>query len=208
MEAEYPIMESDVRMRLIFRGAAPVNKLPRDYASDSTRKPRKEDRMQRSLAGMFFIAALLMSASHAMAGEVDAAKQRVGILACTIVPYSGINLLIHSVRQIRCEFKPRDGGPIERYKGETGISLGIDVNIDRHTSFRYSVLAHYFQPGTHQLAGKYSGVGGHVTLGLSLGNTAPIGKRDGSITLQPISGNRSAAGAAAGFNYLYLEADK
>ena len=164
--------------------------------------------MQRSLAGMFLTVVLLLPVGHAMAGKADAPKHIVGILACNVVPYSGLNLLIHSVRGIRCEFTPRGGGPVERYKGETGIGFGIDVNVNMHTSIRYSVLAHHFKPGTHQLAGKYSGVGGHVTFGLSLGNTAPIGKRDGSMTLQPISGNRSAAGVAAGFNYLYLEADK
>ena len=164
--------------------------------------------MQRSLAGMFLTAALLLSAGNAIAGKVDAPKNIVGILACKIVPYSGINLLIHSVREIRCEFTPRDGGPVERYKGETGISLGIDVNVGKHTSIRYSVLANHFQPGTHQLAGKYSGMGGGVTFGLSVGNTAPIGKRDGSISLQPIGGNSSGGGVAAGFTYLYLEAGK
>ena len=145
---------------------------------------------------------------HAVAGRVEAPPHIVGILACRILPYSGINLLIHSVRQIRCEFTPRDGGPVERYKGETGIGFGIDVNVGKHTSIRYSVLAHRFRPGTHQLAGKYSGWGGHVTFGLSVGNTVPIAKRDGSISLQPIGGKRSGGGVAAGFTYLYLEADK
>ena len=80
--------------------------------------------------------------------------------------------------------------------------------VGKHTSIRYSVLAHRFRPGTHQLAGKYSGWGGHVTFGLSVGNTVPIAKRDGSISLQPIGGKRSGGGVAAGFTYLYLEADK
>lgn len=164
--------------------------------------------MRRSLAGMFLTAALLLPAGNAIAGKVDAPKHIIGTLACKIVPYSGINLLIHSVRGVRCEFTPRDGGPVEPYKGETGIGFGIDVNVDKHVSVRYSVLAHHFQPGTHQLAGKYSGLVGGVTFGLSVGHTAPIGKRDGSISLQPIGGKRSGGGVTAGFTYLYLEADK
>jgi hypothetical protein len=168
----------------------------------------KEETMQRSLAGLLLTAALLLPAGNAIAGKADVPKNIVGILACKIVPNSGINLLIHSVRDIRCEFKPREGGPVERYKGETGIGFGIDVSVDKQTSIRYSVLANHFRPGTHQLAGKYSGLGGGVTFGLSAGNNAPIGKRDGSISLQPIGGKSSGGGVAAGFTYLYLEADK
>jgi Protein of unknown function (DUF992) len=168
---------------------------------------RKEETLQQSLAGMFLTAALLLPAGSAIAGKVEAPKNIIGILACKVVPYSGINLLIHSVRQIHCEFTPRNGGPVERYKGETGVGFGIDVNVDKHTSIRYSVLANHFQPGTHQLAGKYSGLGGGVTFGLSVGNSAPLGKRDGSISLQPIGGKSSGGSVAAGFTYLYLEAD-
>jgi hypothetical protein len=163
--------------------------------------------MQRSLAGMFLTAALLLPAGSAIAGKVAAPTNIIGVLACKIVPHSGINLLIHSVRDVRCEFTPRDGGPVEHYKGETGVGFGIDVYLGKHTVIRYSVLANHFQPGVHQLAGKYSGLGGGVTFGIGIGNNAPIGKRDGSISLQPIIG-KSSASAAGGFTYLYLEADK
>lgn len=164
--------------------------------------------MPRSLAGMFLTVALLLPAGNAIAGNVDGPKDIVGILACKIIPYSGINLMVHSVRQTRCAFTPRDGGPVEHYKGETGIGLGVDVNVSRHTSIRYSVLANHFQPGSHQLAGEYFGFNGAVTFGLSVGNSAPLSKRGGSVLLQPVGGKSSGAGVAAGFTYLYLEADK
>jgi len=164
--------------------------------------------MQRSLAAMLLAATLLLPVGNAIAGKIKTPINIIGTLTCKIVPHSGVNLLIHSVRDIRCEFKPRDGSMIECYKGEMGIGLGIDVHFNKNTSIRYSVLANHFQPGTHQLAGKYSGVSGGVTLGINLGNNAPIGKRDGSISLQPISGKSSGGSVAAGFNYLYLEADK
>lgn len=159
--------------------------------------------MRRSLA-VICLAALL-PAGQAVAGQADAPTRIIGVLACEIVPYSGINLLIHSIRGIRCVFTPRDGGPARHYKGETGIGFGIDVNVDRHTRIRYSVLA---RPGAHQLAGKYAGLGGGARFGLTLGHTAPIGKRDGSIALQPISDHSHGGGIAAGFTYLYLEAEK
>lgn len=175
---------------------------------DSDKQPCLEAAMRRFLADMLLTVALLLPAGHAVAANVDGPKTIVGILSCKIVPYTGINLLIHSVRDVRCAFKPRHGGPIVHYKGETGIGFGVDVNVGKHSSVRYSVLANHFRPGTHQLDGKYFGFKGAATFGLSIGNSAPIGKRDGSILLQPVGGKTSGAGIAAGFTYLYLEANK
>ncbi|HXH71306.1 MAG TPA: DUF992 domain-containing protein [Mariprofundaceae bacterium] len=165
-------------------------------------------KMPKSLLTGMFLTAALLPAGTALAGKAETPKYIVGTLACKIVPHSGVDLMLHSTREVRCEFTPRDGGPVEHYKGETGIGFGIDVNLDKHTSIRYSVLALHFKPGTYQLAGKYSGMGGGVTFGLTVGNTAPIGKDDGSVSLQPIGGKSSGGGIAAGFTYLYLEADK
>jgi len=69
------------------------------------------------------------------------------------------------------------------------------------------VLADQFRAGIHQLAGRYSGASGSATLGLSAGDAAPIQKDDKSISLQPIRVRNSGVGVAAGFSYLYLEAD-
>jgi len=140
--------------------------------------------------------------------DTELPAKEVGRLACKIVVDSGIDLLIHSTRDIRCEFKPLGDGPVEYYKGETGVGFGIDVNIERRTDTSYLVRARHFRPGVHQLAGKYSGVGGNVTVGVTVGNTAPISKQDGSISLQPISGKSSGIGGATGFTYLYLEPDE
>lgn len=160
------------------------------------------------LARLSLLTVLLLPLGNTMASEPETPRTIVGTLACKIVPHSGVDLLIHSTREIRCEFTPKDNGPVEYYKGETGIGFGIDVNVDKHTSIRYSVLANRFQPGTYQLAGKYSGMGGGLTFGLTVGNVAPISKEDRSISLQPIGGKSSGGGVAAGFTYLYLEADK
>lgn len=140
--------------------------------------------------------------------EAVSQETTVGTLSCQILPHSGINLLIHSTRDIRCKFKPEDGSAVELYKGETGIKLGLDVSIDRSKNITYSVLADHFKPGSYQLAGKYSGAGGAATLGLSVGDSAPIRKRDKSISLQPIDSQHKGVGVATGLNYIYLEADK
>jgi len=163
--------------------------------------------MKRLLAGMFCAVLLLPAIGHA-AGRVDVPKHQVGMLNCKVLPHSGINLLIHSTREIQCTFSPAAGGTAENYKGETGVGFGLDVAISRSSTLDYAVLATNFRPGTNQLAGKYSGAGGNATLGLSVGETAPIQKDDGSISLQPVGGKNKGAGVAAGFTYLYLEATR
>jgi len=160
--------------------------------------------MNRLLAGIG-LTLLLFPACGALAAGPDQPLRRVGTLDCDILPHSGINLLIHSTRDIRCTFNPEAGGPTEYYKGETGVGFGVDMAFGRSSSLDFSVLARHFTAGTGQLAGNYSGAGGNATLGLSVGETAPIRKDDGSISLQPVGGKNKGAGVSAGFTYLHLE---
>jgi len=160
--------------------------------------------MNRLFASLCLIVLLL----HA--GGVPAAENtfgRVGTLNCKVMPHSGINLLLHSTREMCCEFTSLNNRFVEYYKGKTGIGLGLDVSFNRQADIAYSVLAKHFRAGIHQLAGKYSGASGSATLGVSAGDTAPIQKDDKSISLQPIQVENSGIGVAAGFSYLYLEAD-
>lgn len=124
-----------------------------------------------------------------------------------MLPHSGINLLIHSTREIRCTFTPEENGTVEHYKGETGVGFGIDVGISSESTLNYSVLAASYASGSYRLAGDYSGAGGRASLGLTVGQTAPIRKNDGSISLQPISSRNREAGVNLGFTYLHLEKD-
>jgi len=150
---------------------------------------------------------LVLIACFISTDEALSQETIVGRLSCQILPHSGINLLIHSTKDIRCQFNPADGSAAEHYKGETGIKFGLDVSIDRSEKITYSVLANHFKPGTHYLAGKYSGAGGEANLGLAVGDSAPIRKRDKSVSLQPINTRHKGVGVAAGLNYIYLEAD-
>jgi len=154
-----------------------------------------------------FLTTLLLTPWPTPASEPEEPQRMVGTLSCKILPDSGINLLIHSTKDIRCEFTPAAGGESERYKGETGIEFGIDANLNKRTSIAYSVLAEHFAPGSGQLSGKYTGAGGGISLGISVGESAPLRKNGGNISLQPIRVKNTGSGAAAGFTYLYLEGE-
>ncbi|RMD95888.1 MAG: DUF992 domain-containing protein [Bacteroidetes bacterium] len=141
------------------------------------------------------------------ADPIPEPPKQVGTLNCRILAHSGFNLLIHSTRDVLCTFTPTRGEAVEYYRGETGIGFGLDVNLNRRSRIAYAVLATDFRPGSHALAGRYEGAGGGITLGVTAGESAPIRKADGSITLQPIQMRGGGAGAAAGLTYLYLEPD-
>jgi len=162
--------------------------------------------MNRLLAGLSFTM-LLLTSSSAMAAHIEPAKQIVGTLHCKILPNSGMNLLIHSTKHIRCQFTSLDSDAVEYYKGETGIRFGVDIRFGKGTDMVYSVLSNAFRQGEHQLAGKYSGASGSASFGLTAGDSSPIEKDDKSIFLQPIKVDVSGAGVAGGLSYLYLQAD-
>jgi len=152
-----------------------------------------------------FLTTFLLSPWLAPASEPEVPPRMIGTLGCNILPDSGVNLLIHSTKDIRCEFAPAAGGKSEHYKGETGIEFGIDASLNKRTNIAYSVLADHFSPASGQLAGKYTGAGGGISLGISVGESAPLRKNGGNISLQPIRVKNTGSGAAAGFTYLYLE---
>jgi len=164
--------------------------------------------MNRRIIG-FYLIIFLLPIGNVFAEHVEAPKQMVGSLACKILPHSGLNLLIHSSRDIRCTFTAKDKRIVEYYKGETGIKFGIDVGFNNQDdNIVYAVLASDFELGKHQLSGKYSGASGNARLGLSVGDSAPIEKNDKSVSLEPVQTHANGAGAAAGFSYLYLEQDR
>jgi len=155
------------------------------------------------------VIALFSSQQPLAAEEVSSAGAKAGILTCKTIPGSGLNLVLHSTVDVTCEFKSTAGGSVERYKGETGIGLGIDLNINRKETIGYTVMSADFKAGTHQLAGKYVGGGGSATVGVGVGAQVLIGGSKNSISLQPIALSASTgAGVAGGLTYLFLEPDK
>lgn len=151
------------------------------------------------------ILGLLLALPGSATGKEQAPLHPVGTLTCKVLPHTGLNLLIHSTRMLRCTFTPRDGGETSAFKGETGVRLGLDIGLNAQARLRYSVLARSARIRSADLAGQYHGAGGSLSLGFTFGNTAPIRKRDGSIVLQPIESSHQGISGSTGFTYLYLE---
>jgi len=161
---------------------------------------------------MFSLAVLALAGSMSVATSAVAAETsagaRVGVMSCDTVPNTGFTLLIHSTVGVKCVFKSSQG-IVEHYKGETGVGLGIDLNYDRQTHTVYSVLAANLKKGEYQMAGKYVGAGGSVSIGIGVGAHALIGGNNKSITLNPVAiSGQKGIGVEGGLTYLYLEPDR
>jgi len=154
-------------------------------------------------------AVALMPAQQLLAAPASTtAGAKIGTLDCKTVPGSGVNLLIHSTVDVTCVFKST-AGETEHYKGETGIGLGVDLNVKRDERLGYVVFASDFKKGSYKLAGKYVGAGGSATVGVGVGAQALIGGSNKSVSLHPLVLSASTGlGVTGGVTYLYLEANK
>jgi len=157
------------------------------------------------LAGVLAAGSVLLAAptSQVMA---ESGKAELGVLTCDKVGM-GINLVIHSTAQIECVFKGA-GNVEEKYKGETGIGLGIDLQWKKDEKLGFTVLgASDANAGNHALAGKYGGAGGSAAAGVGAGAQVLVGGSNNAFALQPIALSASTGiGAAGGVTYLNLEA--
>lgn len=154
--------------------------------------------------------AMLVSSTISFEATVPRAAAQggieLGILTCKSVPGTGINLFIHSSVATRCVFTHAGGGE-ERYVGESGIGLGIDVNWHRDETMRFAVISvtSDLSPGSYMLAGRYIGGQASATFGFGAGAAVLVGGGQKNITLQPLAlATSTGAGVAAGIGYLYL----
>jgi len=134
---------------------------------------------------------------------------QVGVLECTVVPGSRVNLLIRSTADVDCTFN--NNGTIERYAGETGIGLGLDLSFRKDEVMHFAVIAASsdVNPGGHALAGKYVGGEATATAGVGLGAKALVGGGNNNFSLQPLAlETNKGLGASAGLSFLYIEAAK
>jgi len=135
---------------------------------------------------------------------------KVGVLTCSQVAGTKRNLLITSSVDVNCTYDGDDGSS-EKYQGETGIGLGIDLSWKSEEIVKWVVIAasNDISPNNHALAGKYYGAKAEATAGVGAQANVLVGGGDKSFTLQPLSlGGQTGFGAAGGLGYLYLEAAK
>lgn len=131
----------------------------------------------------------------------------LGVITCSVIPGSRVNLLIRSTADVECVFNNQ--GTEEHYVGETGIALGLDLSFkgDEKIAFTVIAVAEDARPGAHALAGKYVGAEISATVGIGLGLKALVGGGDNNISLQPLALETSTGlGASGGLGFLYLEA--
>jgi len=134
---------------------------------------------------------------------------QVGIITCAVIPNSRVNLLIRSTADVECVYENQ--GKTEKYIGDTGIALGLDLSFKKDEKFAFAVIAvsSDVQPGAHALAGKYVGGTLGATAGIGLSASALIGGGEKNISLQPLAlGTNTGIGVSGGVGFLYIEAAK
>ena len=133
----------------------------------------------------------------------------VGLLTCSVVPGSRVNLVVRSTADVICQ--STKGGAAENYIGETGIALGVDLSFRQDEKMAFTVLSASadIAPGSNALAGKY--VGGEISAaaGLGLGAKALFGGGAKNVGLQPVAlASSKGLGASGGLSFLYIEPAK
>jgi len=155
------------------------------------------------------IVSILTLSQTAIADDSANAGLEIGILQCSVVPGSRVNLLIRSTADVTCTFN--NSGTIEKYKGETGIGLGLDLSFKSDEKIHFSVISASSDTsiGAHALAGKYVGAELSAAVGVGLGAKALVGAGENHFSLQPLALETSTGlGISGGLGFLYIEADK
>lgn len=151
----------------------------------------------------------LVAAGGTVRAEETAGLQ-VGVITCKVVPGSRVNLLVRSTADVDCTWEY--GGAVEKYRGETGIALGLDLSFKGDETIAFGVIAasQDVTPGKYALAGKYVGGQADAALGVGVGAKVLVGGGDKNVSLQPLalSGSTGSVGASAGVGFLYIEPAK
>lgn len=156
------------------------------------------------LLGLFIAVALAVPGLSRQASAQGAGVQ-IGVLTCDTIRGTRRNLIIHSTVGLDCTFSTPSG--VERYRGESGIALGLDLNWDRQEKIHYAVISGMsdYRLGSYALVGKYVGAKASATVGIGVGAAVLVGGGEKNITLQPLAIETSTGlGVAGGIGYLFL----
>lgn len=119
------------------------------------------------------------------------------------------NILIQSSIEIKAVFTDTRGNK-EYYTGETGVKLGINLDLKESQRISYLVFsaAGDYKTGSHALQGKYFGSKIAAGAGVGAGVAILIGGFDKSFSLQPLAVETMRGwGIGGGLGYLYLQKD-
>ena len=163
---------------------------------------------RRVVSGFFGTLAACILALTAMQGASaeETSGMQLGVLKCRVVPGSRVNLLIRSTADVECTFDY--GGVVEKYVGESGIALGVDVSFKSDEQIAFGVIAASsdITPGAGALAGKYVGGQASAAAGVGVGARVLVGGGKKNISLQPLALEGSVGiGASGGLGFLYIE---
>lgn len=144
--------------------------------------------------------AAAMVALMALAGPVDAAGVKVGVLTCHVS--SGWGFIFGSSKDLRCNFAGSRYG--ERYVG-TISKFGVDIGYTAGGVLVWDVFAPTSGMRRGALSGSYAGATASATVGVGAGANVLVGGSGRSIELQPVSieGN-SGLNVAAGIGAITL----
>jgi len=147
----------------------------------------------------------VVACSHHNVHETTGVK--VGVLVCKSIPDTSMSLLIHSTTDVECTIS--HSGIEDKYKGEAGVALGVDIHWNRSETLRYTVIAtHGADEPKGFLAGRFTGVKAGASLGAGGGLQVLVGGGKQHLTLQPLAlETTTGLSVHGGLGYLYLEPD-
>lgn len=160
----------------------------------------------RYFKSIMAIMAFAFALSFNSAVSAENAGLEIGVLKCSVVPGSRVNLLIRSTADVSCTFN--NNGTLERYQGEAGIALGLDLSFKTEENMAFGVIAATSDTsaGAYALAGKYVGGQAAASAGVGLGAKVLVGAGSQNFSLQPVAlETNKGLGASAGIGFLYIE---
>ena len=152
------------------------------------------------------IITLASALSFNTAVSAESAGLEIGVLKCSVVAGSRTNLLVRSTADVSCTFNNQ--GTLERYRGEAGIALGLDLSFKTEENMAFAVISatSNANPGSYTLAGKYVGGQAAASVGVGLGAKVLVGAGNQSLSLQPLAlETNKSLGVSAGIGFLYIE---
>jgi len=152
------------------------------------------------------IVTLASALSFSTVSVAESAGLKIGVLKCSVVAGSRTNLLVRSTADVTCTFNNQ--GTLERYRGEAGIALGLDLSFKTEENMAFAIISatSNTNPEAYALAGKYVGGQAAASVGVGLGAKVLVGAGSQSLSLQPLAlETNKGLGVSAGIGFLYIE---